>query len=236
MNEQLKLLIKLQEIDSSILSIANKIESLPEKLKKNKTALKEAAASAEKIKTKYGELTKQKKSKEYELEEMEAKIKKLKDRTKEIKTNKEYEAHLKEIAAIEKNKYQIEDGILTVMESLDASVKELKKEEANVKTAEENFAKEEKILEEEKKSLHSEMEAFKAKRRDIVGRIESEVYEKYMDLIQTKGGLAVVPSKDEVCLGCHTNIPPQLYNDIKNNLDIFTCCYCLRILYCETQN
>ncbi|MBI4838497.1 MAG: hypothetical protein HY806_05025 [Nitrospirae bacterium] len=35
-------------------------------------------------------------------------------------------------------------------------------------------------------------------------------------------------------MGCHTNIPPQLFNDIKDNDDILTCCYCHRMLYHET--
>lgn len=231
MNDQLNLLIMLQEIDSSILSIAYKIESLPGRLEKVKIPLKDATASLEKNKTRYEELGKEKKSREYELEDIEVKIKKLKERTKEIKTNKEYEAHLKEIEKTEKNKYQIEEGILSTMESLELTAKELKEEEAKLKKAEDNLGQEERALEEEKKALYTEMEAYKAKRRDIVKQIGEEIYEQYIGLMKSREGIAVAPTKNEVCLGCHTNIPPQLYNDIKTTDDIFTCCYCNRILY-----
>ena len=102
---------------------------------------------------------------------------------------------------------------------------------ANYKKAEEDFKQEEKALEEERNKLHSEMETYKIKRKDVVRKIDGEIYEKYMSLIKNSGGIAVAQTQDEVCLGCHTNIPPQLYNDIKNNEDIFTCCYCNRVLF-----
>ncbi|HDZ61538.1 MAG TPA: hypothetical protein ENH40_00120, partial [Nitrospirae bacterium] len=38
--------------------------------------------------------------------------------------------------------------------------------------------------------------------------------------------------RKEICKGCNTNIPPQLYNDIRSNKDdIFTCYYCSRFLF-----
>ncbi len=231
MDEQLKLLVGLQEIDSSILSIAEKIETLPKKLEQFKTSLKEANTSFQKVKEKYENLNKNKKDKEFELEEIQEKIDKLKSRSREIKTNKEYEAHLKEIEGLEKNKYLIEDNILSLMEDIEDLTKNLQKENLKVKKAEDDFKQHVKALEGEKKKLHSEMEMHKAKRKDLVARVDEETYAQYMNLLKRLGGLAVVPAKNEVCLGCNTNIPPQLYNDIKKNDDIYTCYYCKRFLY-----
>jgi len=226
LHEQLKLLISLQEVDSAILSIAEEIELLPRRLEKHKAHLKEASASCEKIKAKDGELNKKKKQKYDELEEIEDKINKLKAKSSEIKTNKEYEAHLKEIKTFENNKNRIEEEILSIMETL-----ETLSEDKKLKKAEEDFKQKEKVLEEERNRLHSEMEMYKIKRKDVVRKIDGEIYEKYMSRIKNSGGIAVVQTQDEVCLGCHTNIPPQLYNDIKNNEDIFTCYHCNRFLF-----
>ncbi len=231
MNEQLKLLVDLQEIDTAILSIAEEIEALPIKLSKAKTQLKETNASFEKIKAEYEKADKKKKQKYDELEEMQEKISKLKAKGSEIKTNKEYEAHLKEIKTFEEKKYQIEDEILSIMETLDTLTKDMKKEEPKLKKAEEDFKREEKTLEGEKNRLYSEMESYKFKRKEIVRKIDEETYEKYMSLTKSAGGIAVVETRNEVCLGCNTNIPPQLYNDIKEDKGIFTCYYCNRFLY-----
>lgn len=231
MNEQLKLLMGLQEIDSAILAIAEGIELLPNKLEKGRAILKETSAVFDKVKAKYEEANSRKKKKESDLEEIQEKISKLKSKSSEIKTNKAYEAHLKEIKTFEDNKYQIEEEILSSMETLDSLSKDIKKEEAKFKKTEENFRHEEKLLEEEKNRLHSEMEVFKTKRKDIAKRVDEEIYDKYMNLIKSSGGLAVVETQNEICFGCHTNIPPQLYNDIRSTQDIFNCYYCNRFLF-----
>ncbi|MBI4698554.1 MAG: hypothetical protein HY758_06485 [Nitrospirae bacterium] len=231
MNEQLKLLKTLQEVDTVILSIAEKIEVLPNKLDKAKAFLKEASASFEKIKAEYDKTDKKKKQKYDALEEIQGKISKLKTKSSEIKTNKEYEAHLKEIKTFDDNKYQIEEEILTIMETLESLAADLKKEDVKFRKVEENYRQEEKILEDEKNKLHAEMETHKTKRKDIARRIDEDIYGKYMVLIKSGGGMAVVETRNEVCLGCHTNIPPQLYNDIRNNNDIFTCYNCNRFLF-----
>jgi predicted nucleic acid-binding Zn-ribbon protein len=231
LNEQLKLLIGLQEIDSAILAIAEGIELLPNKLEKGRAILKEANTVFEKVKAKHDETISRKKKKESDLEEMQEKINKLKSKGSEIKTNKEYEAHLKEVKTFEDKKYLIEEEILSTMEALDSLSKDIKKEEAKFKKTEENFKHEEKLLEEDKNRLHSEMEVFKIKRKDLAKIVDEEIYEKYMNLIKSSGGLAVVQTQGEICLGCHTNIPPQLYNDIRSTQDIFTCYHCNRFLF-----
>jgi len=231
LNEQLKLLIELQEIDTSILSIAERIEALPSKLEKFRTPFKEANLLLQKAKTVLESVGKNKKDKESEVEEFQEKINKLKAKTKDIKTNKEYEAFLKEIEGFEKEKFQIEDQILSIMENLETVAKDIQKEEAKVKKTEEEFKQQEKSVEEEKMKLHAEMETYKSKRKEFVAGIDAELYEQYMNLLKRAGGLAVVPARNEVCLGCNTNIPPQQYNDIKKGENIFNCYYCKRILY-----
>jgi len=235
LNEQLKLLIELQEIDSSILSIAERIEALPGKLEQFKAPFKEANILLQKAKTQFESLGKNKKDKEVETEEFQEKINKLKSKSKEIKTNKEYEAFLKEIEGFEKEKYKIEDQILSIMEKLEAFAKDMQKEEARVKKTEEEFRQQEKALEEEKAKLHAEMETYKTKRKEFVAKVDGELYEQYMNLLKRSGGLAVVPAKNEVCLGCNTNIPPQQYNDIKKSDNIYNCYYCKRILFYKEQ-
>ena len=233
MNEQLRLLVSLQEIDSTILSIAEEIEILPNKLNKAKAPLKEIQTSFDSDKAEYEKLDKKKKVQYDELEDIQEKINKLKAKSIEIKTNKEYEAHLKEIKNFEEKKYQLEEKILSVMETLDTLSKDFKKKEEKLKKEQEHYKQTEKSLEDEKNTLYSKMETYKIKRKDIVRNIEEEIYEEYMNLIKTGGGKgkAVVQTRNEVCFGCNTNIPPQLFNDIKGDRGIYTCYYCNRFLF-----
>jgi len=231
LNDQLKLIIELQELDTAIVSIADNIALLPRKLAQFEDPLKEASTLFESIKKKSETLNKKKHDKDLELDEVQDKIDKLKTRSNDIKTNKEYEAHRKEIETFEKNIYKIEDDILVLMEAIEAFAGDVQKEEEKVKSAEEDFKIQGKLIEEEKIKLNSEIDICKAKRDDFATRIDKNIYDQYMQKFERLGGLAVVQVENEICLGCNTNIPPQLYNDIKETSKTYTCYYCKRFLY-----
>lgn len=231
MNEQLELLVKLQKIDSSILSLADDIKSLPDRLNKYKVPLKEIKDAYDKAKSKQDALNKKKKSLDMKLDEIQDKIEKLKSRSSSIKTNKEYDAHLKEIENHEKRIYQIEDEILSIMEEIETYKVDFKGEDEKVKKAEAEFAEHERLVAEDQKKLIAEIEAQKARRKEYTERLDPREYKHYMTLLERSGGLAVVETKDEICLGCNTNIPPQLFNDIKKNDKIYFCYFCKRFLY-----
>lgn len=231
MNEQLKFLIELQALDSSIIAMAEKIEMIPRQLEQFNSPLQQANELFQKTKTKYDALNKKKKDKDMQLDEMLDKINKLKSRSGDIKTNKEYEAHLKEIQGFEKNMSKLEDELIGIMEEIEAFEKELKVEEMKVKDAEGDYKLQEKILGDEQKKLSAELETEKAKRKDFVARLDNENYTQYMNLLKRYGDRVVVETKNEICLGCNTNIPPQLYNDIKKGDVLYNCFFCKRFLY-----
>jgi len=231
LNEQLKFLIELQELDSSIIAMAEKVGMIPRKLEQFNSPLQQATDLFQKTKTKYSALNKKKKDKDMQLDEMQEKINKLKSRSGDIKTNKEYEAHLKEIQGFEKNMSKIEDELIAMMEDMEAIEKELKVEEMKVKKAEEEYKLQEKILGEEQEKLNAELETEKAKRKDFVSRLDDEDYTQYMNLLKRYGDKVVVETRNEICLGCNTNIPPQLFNDIKKGDVLYNCFFCKRFLY-----
>lgn len=231
MNDQLKFLIEIQELDSTIISIVEKIQEIPRKLDQFKTPLKESHELFQKTKSKQDLLNKKKKDRDMQLDELQDKIKKLKDRSSGIKTNKEYEAHLKEIQGYEKNISKIEDEILAVMEELDTFGTYLKEEELKLKKAENEFQQQERTAAKEQGRLQAELETEKAKRSAIVAKIDEGYYIQYKSLMKRYGDRAVVETKNEICLGCNTNIPPQLYNDIKKGDVLHQCFFCKRYLY-----
>lgn len=231
MNEQLKILVGLQEVDSTLFVLAEQIDSLPGALEQYKSPLKEATDHLQKAKTQSEVLNKKRKDKDLQLDEFQDKIDKLKSRSTEVKTNKEYEANLKEIETFEKNRYRIEDEVLVMMEEIEVFANTLKEEDVKIKETEKAFKQAETKIEEEKKQLFSEIEVIKAKRTEYIEKLDEDTYDRYMKLLKKLGGLAVVEVKNEICLGCHTNIPPQLCSDIIKGEDVCTCFFCSRLLY-----
>lgn len=231
MNEQLELLKKLQDVDSAIISLADEIDQLSKKIGKDSLLLKQAQASYNISKAKCDETVKKRKDKERELQEIHDTINKSKAKSGALKTNKEYEAHLKEIDSFQKKTERIEEEILTIMVSSDVLTKELKEEDIKLKKAEEECRKDEQLVENEKKKLLSDMEEYKSKRTEFTSKIDPDNYEIYMNLLKKHGRTAVAEAENEICLGCNTNIPPQLFNEVKENRKIINCFYCYRFLY-----
>ncbi len=231
MIEELKNLIELQRIDSEIVKKTDLIKAIPQKKSIFEQPLSEARASFEKARQRYDAIEKKKKEKERHLDDINEKIKKLKARTSEIKTNKEYQAHLKEIETAEKEVRSIEDDILILMEQIESAQKELKVQEERVKKEETRVRDYEKGLMNETEEAEREIGRLKAQRTDIVKKIAPGIYQLYITLLESKRGLAVTEAVNEICQGCNMNISPQLYVELKKNDRIYQCPQCHRILY-----
>ncbi|MFH1025495.1 MAG: C4-type zinc ribbon domain-containing protein [Nitrospirota bacterium] len=231
MNKQLDHLIQLQQIDSKIRAIQRTIENVPGKITEVESPLQDSQNVLNRIKQQYEAFEKKKREKERALEDINDKINKLKMRTGEIKTNKEYQALLKEIKAVEDARSSIEDDILTAMEDADTLGKQIKTEEQNYRANKEKVEALKKDIENEKSETEKELLKVQGIREKVIEAVDSEVYDQYFMLLEICGGLAVIEVKDEICQGCNMNIPPQLFVELKKNEEIYNCPHCRRIIF-----
>jgi uncharacterized protein len=230
-HKQLEYLVQLQQVDLKILAIRRLIEGFPGKITQAESPLQESQDILNRIKQKFTSLEKKKREKEQALGIIDEKITKLKARSGEIKTNKEYQALLKEIETIERDRSSIEDDILAVMEDIDALGKEVKTSEEHLRMNSERVAAVKKTIENDKFEMEKELMAVTETRAGVIAGIDSEVYDQYIMLLEIHRGHAVIEVKDEICQGCNMNIPPQLFVEIKKNEEIYHCPHCRRILY-----
>lgn len=149
----------------------------------------------------------------------------------EVKTNKEYQALLKEIETAKKANDKEEEEIIEIM----VKVEDLKKDfESTSKLLKEK----EKFVEAEKKKLMGEMDSIdktivdlKQQRDNLLFVVNKTLRDTYSMLISRRGGTAVVNVKNGVCLGCFMNIPPQLFIEVTKNNRLILCPSCNRIFY-----
>lgn len=224
-------MIHLQQVDSKILSINRIIEEFPAKIETAELPLKEFQKSLNDLKQRLDALNKRKHDRERELDDTDEKIKRLKARTSDIKTNKEYQALLKEIASVEKERSSVEDEILIVMEEMDTASKQTKLQEQQLAADTDKIGELKKKIENERTEVEKELLIAKDMRAKLTKTIDGEVYGLYVSLIEACNGLVVTEAKDEICQGCNMNIPPQLFVEIKKNEEIINCPQCRRILY-----
>jgi len=119
LKKQLELLVKLQECDSSIHQAKRMQENHPRLIAQLEETLareREALQQQEKL---LEDTRKKRLQKEQELVLNEDKVQKAKQHLTAVKTNKEYQAALKEIEMIQQGNIRIEEEILTSMEEVE---------------------------------------------------------------------------------------------------------------------
>ena len=235
MQEYLRRLVQLQHTDTAILGKRRFIDKVPLRVHEVDEPLSNAKAELEKIRQKSASLAKKKKERESALTETQEKIVKMKNRASDLKTNKEYQAHLKEIEVSEKEVGNIEEQILILMDEMETVDKEIAEREKSVKSEEENIRAFKKDLDAEVSRLDQELSVLKEERAEIVSQLEPDIYATYLALLKRCNGMAMVRADHEICRGCNMNIPPQLFVEIRKNEDLIQCPQCYRILYYEEE-
>lgn len=231
MEEQLGLLIQLQEIDAKIRTQNEQKNRLPEalaNLEKRRATLSE---NVEKVKEALQIAQKNKRDRDKDLEAGVQKVDKLKTRSAEIKNNKEYQALLKEIEAAEQENKAIEDGILGLMEKIDAAAAQITAAEEQARAEAAGIAEERTQLEASLAKLDEELKTMEEGRKHAVAGVAKQTLAQYQKLLATKAGMAIVAARGESCSGCYMSIPPQVFVNVKKNASIITCPNCNRILY-----
>jgi len=230
-NEQLRLLVQIQEIDSKIIEITEKQKGLPEIIASLQINLDKARSDLAEAVRHLEDANKERRVLEGELKDSEEKIRKLKGRIPEIKTNKEYQALLKEIELAEKEKSELEEKILILLEKIDDGNLQRTEREKIVREEEIKFLDEKEKVEKDFHRLSERLEELGSLRNSVSSQIEPKLFSEYNRLLSSRKGLAVVAVQNEHCLGCHIRIPPQVFTEIRKNEKIINCLNCQRILY-----
>ncbi len=236
MKKQVALLIELQKMDLMIGRINLKKKELPEKISKLDEEFNNFLADMETEKNKVDDLQKQHKEKEEKLKRGVENLKKTKDRLFDVKTNKEYQAILKEIEVIESKNSEIEDEIIVALDELDRAKAQLKTKESEHKTVRAEYEQSKKKLEDELQLLDEELVTCQQNGSDYAKQIDNPLLQRYETIKGRRNGLAVVSVWKEICDGCHMNIPPQMYNELLTSEDIMQCPFCSRIIYWDDKS
>lgn len=229
------MLITLQRIDTELAGTGIRKRELPNKISRLDETFHTSAEEVEGEKQRLEELIKAHRAKEDGLKKGVDSLKKTKERLLEVKTNKEYQAMLKEIDVIEKKNSEIEDEIILKLEEMDSARSGLNVKEKELETFRSNYENEKKELEREVGLIDSEISQLVHEQEGLRERIHAEILKKYDKIKNHSNGRAVVPVWKGVCEACHMNIPPQMYNELQRSDDIMQCPFCSRIIYWDDR-
>jgi uncharacterized protein len=233
LEEQIKLLVELQELDTRIFRLESEIESIPVRIAEAEDNFKNKSSELKKLEDALKTLQLKRKEKEGDLESKEGTIKKYQTQMYQVKTNKEYTALQEEIERAKADNSLIEEDIIRILDEADAESKKIQKEKEFLKAEEANLSEEKKILTAEADKFKTEVEGLKKQRNGLAERIDKKILPKYERIVKSKGGLAVARVINDACQGCHRVMPPQVINEIRMKKDLVFCESCARILYIE---
>ena len=227
----LKLVVRLQEIDNRLAELAREIASLPKHIAEIEKKLVAHERKLDADRAALAANQKDRKKCETDIPAQEQKISKLKDQMLTAKTNEQYGAFQKEIEFCQKEIRKLEDRILELMaesEPLEKNVKAaeaaLKDEKAQVE-GEKGLARERTAVDQKAAAeLHTE-------RASIAKEVTPATYQQYERVRKGRRGIAVAEVVDGRCTACFMVLRPQYYQDVKRTESILFCESCQRILY-----
>jgi predicted nucleic acid-binding Zn-ribbon protein len=235
LKESMKSLIELQECDNRIRRIQTWKNEAPRKITAIEEELHAAQAEFQEDTLQLEALKKEKRKIELELQDLESKIARSGLKLSQIKSNKEYQAALKEIEDLKAMQFSTEDRILQIMEAIDASEKRCQANRIKQKGLEQKVEHEKKLIFEELSKLDMELEGLERERVTFCGLVDRDLLKRYDFLKERKGGQAVSAVIRGICQTCHMNLPPQKFNELLKGNALMACPFCQRIIYWEAE-
>ncbi len=219
----------MQKLDTQLIVHERKRAGMPERLAEIEQDLQNAKEKLARQKEIIEELDKERRLKEKELDTEKEKIKKVQAKLHEIKTNKEYQAVLKETEAAQAANDKTEEETILLLERIEELRKDYDASQAYVKKRDKEVEAEKKELEKEMASVEAVVSVLRKERDGLMSKVSGDAKARYRILLEKRSGVAVVNVKDGVCLGCYMNIPPQLFIEVTRNAQLISCPSCNRI-------
>jgi predicted nucleic acid-binding Zn-ribbon protein len=231
LQEQISILIQIQVVETDIVQACRQISvltadaaALDQQVAEHEVRLTDEKQALEHMRKSYRDL-------EAESKINDELVVKSNEKLRAVKTNKEYQSTLKEIEEHHKKNSGIEDRMLDLLETIESAELAVKEKAAVLAEGVQlSREKKETLI---KKAQHERkvVEELKAKEAGIRAKANSKIITVLEDVKKKVRGLAVVPVQKAICMGCHMNIPPQLFNELQRFDELRFCPHCHRIIF-----
>jgi len=231
-------------LDGDVLGLLEKLQAVADEIDRLEARRRSAAKDKEgadealrKVQGALGEkeersraLDMERRKRELVLKAEKEKLARVKGRLGDVKTSREYQAVLAEIASAKQAISDQEEAQLHELQELEAVGAELDGLRSGVQEASEQLQGADRELQEVLTQTEKEVGERKAEETSILKTLPKEVVDRYRLIRSRRGGLAVVPAKDEACTACFMRIPPQMYIEVIRRSKVVQCPNCHRIL------
>ncbi|HHL39608.1 MAG TPA: hypothetical protein ENJ37_03800 [Deltaproteobacteria bacterium] len=232
LQHSLKVLEEIQKMDLEIGEIEGERESLRSRIGEVEGEIEALEAEQRRLGEELDGFLKKKRDVEEQIRLRVERIRRDEKRTAEIRKDREYGALLREINNAKREREEHEFELLKIEEEIAGLDKRLEAGKAAIEEKRGVLAALTSDFGAREPQWDKQIAEVTERRKTVMGEIKPLVLKTYERIKEKRGGLGLVPVKDEICQGCYINIPPQVYIRLMRGDDeLITCPHCHRILY-----
>lgn len=234
---QIHKLIRLQSLETEIRNIRLVLDQVEERTRRLDAELKEFSDAVASGKGLLQELNKGYRALESELQTVQARIDKSHEKLRAVKTNKEYQAGLKEIEDLRVIGSKIEDEMIAGLDNIEQAHATLKAHQGRLDARAGEIRGDKESVLKEAEEARVRLEQVEVQARQVAEAVAAGVLVLYRRVKAAKADcLGVAAVHAATCRGCNVNIPPQMYNELQRNDRLKHCPNCDRIIYWEEED
>ena len=231
MHQDLKLVIRLQDIDHRLADLAHEIAQLPKHIAEIEKKLTAHERKLEADRAALAANQKERKACDVAIQTQEQKISKLKDQMLQAKTNEQYRAFQNEIDFCQQEIRKSEDRILELMTESEPLDKNVKAAEAALKAEKAEVEKEKTIARERTAADQKSAAELNTERASVVSQVTPATLQRYERARKARRGIGIAEVVDGRCTQCNMALRLQFFQELKKGDQIMACESCQRILF-----
>ncbi len=216
--------IEIDRLNDALGLVTEKLDALDAKQDSFQEAFEKDTAAMEHLKKKYRDFESDSKTNESKIAKSQAKL-------SAVKTNKEYQALLKEIDDIKGMNSALEDEMLVCLDQMESFEEELAKKSRALKQLKGEIASEKEVIQQEAENNTSQLKKIEQLKGQLAGEIDKNILNDYVRVKRIVKKLALVPVLQAVCQGCHRKIPPQMFIELQRSDQLKFCPHCDRLVF-----
>jgi predicted nucleic acid-binding Zn-ribbon protein len=227
-------LYRLQLAENRVRFYQREIEKLKndEEVKATREELTEAEKVLEELLKKYHDLESERKKLEDDISLKSDKIKKDEQKLSSgtITSSKEIVSINEEIESLRKVNSELENNMLEIMISIDDLNEEINIQKEKKEKIEAHLKKQTDEIDEKIKAEEEILNKYKAKKEEVSKKIPSPHIEKFNEVAEKRGGVALGVLKERLCLSCNMEMSMVEAMNMSNDDLIYRCPNCRRML------
>jgi len=231
LEEVIKNLVALQEVDLEIKKIDEELATVSAELDSMRASVEEHKAAIAEAEERLAAGEARRKELEAAVEEAQGMVKDRQNKLMSVQTNREYQSLLKEIDDAKVANKERDDEVVQILEEAEYVQAKLDERRVTCAKEEEELAAAEKEAIDREKTLTRNRTKVNKKRKTASGKLDERQLRRYEQIREHREGVAVVGVRDGVCFGCYMNVPPQLYNNLLKSEALLSCPTCNRMIY-----